>query len=215
MSELLERYTVENFGLVIAILPIHFMVMISPGPNFILLSTTALSVGRATAVKAAFGIAFGSLLWMTAAAFGISIILETLPVLGVLLKITGGFYLIYLGVRLLRSNGMAGPLKRKHSNKAAINGFKRGLLVNLTSPKSAAYFGSIFAAFLTDQIASWVIAVLVGCLFLMSILWHVSLAVAFSWDFIRRPYVRFSRVIDRIAGAVLVLLGIRLLSDAR
>ena len=110
---------------------------------------------------------------------------------------------------------MADPSKRENSDKAAINGFKRGLLVNLTSPKSAAYFGSIFAAFLTDQIATWAIAALIGCLFLMSILWHVSLAVAFSWNFIRRPYVRFSRVIDRIAGAVLVLLGIGLLSDSR
>ena len=88
-------------------------------------------------------------------------------------------------------------------------------LVNLTSPKSAAYFGSIFAAFLSDQIAIWVLAVLIGCLFLMSILCHVSLALAFSWDFIRAPYIRFSKVIDRMAGALLVVFGIRLLSDAR
>ena len=66
----------ENFGIVIAILPIHFMVMISPGPNFILLSTTALSVGRATAVKSAFGIAVGSLIWMTSPAQNRQLILE-------------------------------------------------------------------------------------------------------------------------------------------
>lgn len=205
----------EHFGFVLAILPIHLMVMISPGPNFILLSTTALSVGRPTAVRAALGIAVGSLIWMTAAALGVSIILETLPVLGLLLKLAGGLYLIYLGIKLLRSNRMDMATKPQNSEDASINGFGRGLMVNLTSPKSAAYFGSIFAAFLSDQTAIWVLAVLIGCLFLMSILWHVSLALAFSWDFIRVPYIRFSKVIDRVAGALLVVFGIRLLSDAR
>ena len=191
------------------------MVMISPGPNFILLSTMALSIGRPTAVRAALGIAIGSLIWMTAAALGVSIIFETLPVLGLLLKIAGGLYLIYLGVKLLRSKGMTASTAPQNSDDVAINGFGRGLLVNLTSPKSAAYFGSIFAAFFSDQIAVWVLTVLIGCLFLMSILWHVSLALAFSWDVVRVPYIRFSRLIDRIAGTLLVIFGLRLLAASR
>lgn len=205
----------EHFALILAILPVHFMVMISPGPNFILLSTTALSVGRATAVQAAFGIATGSLIWMSAAALGVSVILETLPVLGQLLKIAGGIYLIYLGFRLLRSMGMAQSSTKPSPGATAVHGFGRGLLVNLTNPKSAAYFGSIFAAILTDQIPTWVVVASIGCFFLTSILWHGMLAVAFSWEKIHGPYIRYSRIIDRIAGAVLILLGFRLLSDSR
>ena len=211
----LARLRMEHLVLVLAILPVHFMVMMSPGPNAILLSTTALSVGRASAVRTAFGIATGSLIWMSAAALGVSVIFETLLVLGWLLKIAGGFYLIYLGFRLLSSIGLPQSTMKPNSGTVAVYGFRRGLLVNLTNPKSATYFGSIFAVFLTVQIPSWVVATVIGCFFLTSILWHCTLAVTISWDKIRGPYIRFSRIIDRIAGAVLILLGIRLFSDSR
>lgn len=121
----------EHFALVIAILPVYFMVMMSPGPNFILLSAIALSVDRATAVSAALGIATGSLIWMSAAALGISVILETLPVLGWLLRIAGGVYLIYLGFRLLISSGMAQSSTKPISGAITVHGFRRGLLVLL------------------------------------------------------------------------------------
>mgnify|MGYP001793563557 CR=1 FL=1 len=137
----------EHFGFVLAILPVHLMVMISPGPNFILLSTTALSVGRPTAVRAALGIAVGSLIWMTAAALGVSIILETLPVLGLLLKVAGGLYLIYLGIKLLSSNGMTAVTDPQNSEDVTINGFGRGLFGQPYKSKISSILWQYFCSF--------------------------------------------------------------------
>ncbi|MEO0910217.1 MAG: LysE family translocator, partial [Pseudomonadota bacterium] len=119
----------EYLTAILLLLPVHFAVMVSPGPNFVLLSTTALMVNRATAVQAAFGIAVGSLIWMVAAALGISVILETLPVLGWVLKIVGGVYLIYLGIKLWRSAAKKTDDEISVPNSSVNKGFRRGLLV--------------------------------------------------------------------------------------
>ncbi|MEM8652591.1 MAG: LysE family transporter [Pseudomonadota bacterium] len=205
----------EYLTAILLLLPVHFAVMVSPGPNFVLLSTTALMVDRATAVQAAFGIATGSLIWMIAAALGISVILETLPVLGWVLKIVGGVYLIYLGIKLWRSAAKKTDDVISEPNSSVIKGFRRGLLVNLTSPKSAAYFGSIFAAFLSNNMPIWVIVLLISAFFMVSIAWHVALAVVFSTETVRKPYTRFSSLINRVSGSVLILFGGRLISDVR
>lgn len=167
------------------------------------------------AMKSALGIAVGSLIWMIAAAMGVSIVLEAIPMLGQFLKVAGGLYLIFLGIKLIRSKGILVSEMHKRPEGLLMRGFARGLVVNLTSPKSAAYFGSIFAAFLTDQIEIWVLAAFILCLFLVSILWHVFLALAFSWDFVRKPYRHFSSVINHVAGGFLVLFGFRLIFDTR
>ncbi|MEO0911269.1 MAG: LysE family transporter, partial [Pseudomonadota bacterium] len=100
-------------------------------------------------------------------------------------------------------------------NSSVNKGFRRGLLVNLTSPKSAAYFGSIFAAFLSNNMPIWVISLLISAFFMVSIAWHVALAVVFSTETVRKPYTRFSRLINRVSGSVLILFGGRLISDVR
>ncbi len=205
----------DNLASILLLLPIHFAVMVSPGPNFVLLSTMALSINRLAAVQAAFGVAVGSLIWMVAAALGISAILQALPALGLVLKVIGGTYLIYLGIKLWRSKGAPKGSARPSLRTPTSSGFKRGLFVNLTSPKSAAYFGSIFATFLSDSMPFWMLGALIGCFFLISIAWHVTLAVLFSTETIRTPYIRFSKVINRVAGSFLIIFGVRMIGDVR
>lgn len=197
------------------ILPIHFAVMFSPGPNFVLLSTMALSINRMAAVQAAFGVAVGSLIWMVAAALGVSAILQALPMLGLALKVVGGAYLIFLGIKLWRSAGADSKSPQPSSQQPRGGSFKRGLFVNLTSPKSAAYFGSIFATFLSDSMPFWMLGALIGCFFLISIAWHVTLAVVFSTATVRSPYIRFSKAMNRVAGTFLVIFGARMIGDVR
>lgn len=205
----------EHIASLILILPVHYAVMVSPGPNFVLLSTMALSISRLAAVQAAFGVAVGSLIWMIAAALGISALLLALPALGTALKVLGGAYLIYLGIKLWRSKGAPTGSARTTSPLSTISSFKRGLFVNLTSPKSAAYFGSIFATFLSDSMPFWFLGALIGGLFLTSIAWHVTLAVLFSTQAVRAPYIRFSKIINRVAGLLLIIFGVRMIGDAR
>ncbi len=167
-------------------------------------------MSRQHALFTATGIATGSLAWATAAALGVASILETLPLLGLALKLSGIAYLIYLGITLLRSKGIqpsARPGKRATRRMA---GFWRGFLVNMTNPKSAAYYASVFAAFLTPEMPAWVLVVLVGAIALMSLIWHSLIAIGFSASRVQARYITVSQYVDRLCGGVLIYLGLHL-----
>lgn len=202
-------------ALILAILFVDLLALVSPGPNFILVSSTAVSASRRAAIWTGTGIATGSLIWAGGAALGIVAIFEALPWLGYALKVAGVCYLLYLGVRLLLSKGFQPGQTDRQQAASAGRGFLRGLLINLTNPKSAAYYASVFAAFLTPAMPAWVLTVLVLAIWLMSLSWHWTLAVGFSMDRVRRPYIRASRLIDRLCGGFLILLGLRLAWENR
>jgi RhtB (resistance to homoserine/threonine) family protein len=205
----------EYAPIIAAILFVDLVALISPGPNFILITSSAVSKSRSHAVSTAFGIATGSFVWAAAAALGIASVLEALPILALALKIIGSAYLIYLGIKLLRSRGLEVPSGPNRPAETGAKGFWRGFLVNMTNPKSAAYYASVFAAFLTPDIPVWVLIVLIGAIASMSLAWHVLLAIGFSATRVKTRYVALSKSIDRFCGAVLVLLGLRLAWDSQ
>ena len=146
---------------------------------------------------------------------GIVSVFEVFPILGLILKGVGVAYLMFLGVKLLRSDGFQPTERLDQRIEIGATGYWRGLLVNMTNPKSAAYYASVFAAFLTPDMPAWVLIVLVSAIALMSLAWHVSLAVGFSAAPIQARYILVSKYVDRLCGAFLVLLGLRLAWDTR
>lgn len=205
----------EYLAVIAAILLVDLLALVSPGPNFVLVSSAAVAQSRKHALWTAGGIATGSLTWAAAAALGIVSVFEVFPLLGLLLKVVGVAYLIYLGVTLLRSKGFQPTQERDPQTKGGAKGFWRGFMVNMTNPKSAAYYASVFAAFLTPEMPVWVLIVLVNSIAVMSLAWHVVLAIGLSTAPIKARYISVAKYVDRLCGGVLVLLGLRLAWDVR
>ncbi|MEO1283926.1 MAG: LysE family transporter [Pseudomonadota bacterium] len=205
----------EYSAIIVAILFVDLLALVSPGPNFVLVSSAAVAQSRRHAIWTACGIATGSFAWAAAAVLGIVSIFEVFPVLGLVLKVAGVAYLIYLGVTLLRSQGFQAAEGPNSKADGAAKGFWRGLLVNMINPKSAAYYASVFAAFLTPEMPNWVLFVLASAIALMSLTWHVVLAVGLSAAPIKAKFVSVSKYVDWLCGGLLVLLGLRLAWDTR
>lgn len=210
-----KGFFMEYLGLILAILLIDFLALISPGPNFVLVTTAAVRQSRKHAVWTGCGIATGSLVWASAAALGIASVFEVFPILGLILKVLGVAYLIYLGIKLLRSQGFHRVEGQDHKIRGGSSNFWRGCLVNMTNPKSAAYYASVFAAFLTPEMPGWVLLALVIAITVMSLMWHVLLAVGFSAAPIQTRYITVSKYVDRLCGGLLVFLGLRLAWDTQ
>jgi RhtB (resistance to homoserine/threonine) family protein len=188
----------------------------SPGPSFVLVVRTAVAQSRRDGLATALGMGVGGVIFAGLALAGLQTVLAQAAWLYIGLKIAGGLYLVYLGVMLWRAAkqplemGAAGETASGRPGKS----FLLGLATQVSNPKAAVFYGSIFAALLPQQSELWLILALPPLVFAVEAGWYIIVALLFSSTRPRGVYLHSKRWIDRAAGAVLGALGLRLVFEA-
>ena len=104
------------------------------------------------------------------------------------------------------------PTATESSNQDRLSAaYVRGLLTNLSNPKSVVYFGSIFALFISPGTPLWVEATAVGIVLFDTVLWYGAVAALFSSAAVQRFYALVRRPVNRVAGAAMIGFGGRLM----
>ena len=200
-----------------SVLVVHVLAMVSPGPNVLIVTRTAASQTRRAGVCAALGIAAGAGLLSSAALLGLSVLLARFAWLHHGLKLIGGGYLVFLGIRLWRAadSRLAPAFPERTVLHTDSQAFRLGLLTNLTNPKALLFYSSVFAALLAPDSPPWLKLAAVGVIIVDSTGFHVALACLFSTPRAQAGYQRIKPRVDRIAGAALAVLGLRLMLPPR
>lgn len=189
---------------------------VSPGPSFVMVARTAVGAGRVNGLAAAVGMGIGGVVFAVAALVGLQAVLVSVPALYVAFKIGGGIYLLYLGVLIWR--GAKQPLTAQAAPGEGGSGPLRSLLLGLgtqlSNPKAAIVYASVFAAFLPNGAALAVGIAITALVFVIETVWYGLVAVMLSAAQPRRTYLRFKAWIDRAAGGVMAALGLKLASSA-
>ncbi|VTU39831.1 LysE family translocator [Variovorax sp. PBL-E5] len=194
--------------------------VVSPGPSFVMVARTAVSLSRTEGVAAAIGMGIGGASFAIAALAGLQGLLLAIPQLYVLLKAAGGLYLAWLGVRIWL--GAKQPLALATAQHAAsAEGhphFSRALLAGLatqiSNPKTAIVYASVFAAFLPPASGLGFGIAVVAVVSLLETSWYTLVALALSARGPQQTYLRYKAWVDRAAGAVMVSLGLKLVASA-
>jgi len=189
--------------------------VVSPGPSFVLVARISVAISRRDGVAAAIGMGVGGVIFASLALLGLQAVLISLPWLYTAVRLLGGMYLLYLAVMLWRGAGEPIALPDAGAPAAAAGrSFWLGLSTQLSNPKTTMVYASVFAALLPADFPLWLFAVLPPLVFLLEAGWYAIVAVAFSTARPRAAYLRAKGWIDRLAGAVIGALGLRLLYDA-
>jgi RhtB (resistance to homoserine/threonine) family protein len=189
----------------------------SPGPSFVLVSRTAVTSSRPAGLAAAVGMGLGGAVFGSLALLGLSALLAKVHWLYVFLKLLGGAYLIYLAVMIWRSapKPLAAPGDQiSSSGKNLYKPFLSALLVQLSNPKTAVVYGSIFAAFLPTRPELWLLLILPPLIFAIETFWYAVVALVFSAKRPHAMYLRSKTWVDRAASLVMGILGYRLIADS-
>jgi RhtB (resistance to homoserine/threonine) family protein len=204
-----------------AFVGISLLVIIAPGPDTALVTKNAVLHGRSAALGTSLGVNAGLLIWTGAAAFGVAAVVRESAVAFTVLKLIGAVYMVWLGVQALRA-------ARRHSahepigsadlggRVRALHGFRQGLFSNLANPKIAVFFTSLLPQFVSSRDPVLLPFFLLGGLFvLMTLTWlcGYALVAAKISDVLTRPAIKAA--LDRVTGAVLVGLGVRLALERR
>jgi len=185
---------------------------ISPGPSFLLVARISLSQSRAHGLASALGMGMGGMILATLAVIGLQALFMQVDWLYMAFKIGGGAYLVYLGFLLWR--GARQPLAAAAANPSrsgVCRTFLLALATQLSNPKTVIFYSSVFAALLPAAPSTGTMILLPALLFLVEGGWYAAVALAFSTSKPRAAYLSAKGWIDRIAGAVMAGLGLRLI----
>ena len=192
---------------------IQLLAVISPGPSFLITARTAVAHSRLDGFKVALGLGAGTVIWSSAALLGLNAVFHAVPMLFMGMKIAGALFLLYIAFMIFRHAAV--PLKIEGGADAVGNPFVRGFLTQITNPKVAVFFGSIFIAMLPANVPLWMTLALIFIVSFNEVWWYTVVALFFGSGPVRRFYLKAKVWIDRITGLFLGGLGLRLLWSAR
>lgn len=206
----------HEFAVLISILGVFLLGAISPGPSFVVVSRIAISRSRTDGVMAAIGMGIGGFVFAAIAVAGLTAILLQVEWLNIALRLAGGAYLLWLGINIWRAAPEPLEVSETTSERQSTlwTSLLRALLVQLSNPKTAIFYASMFAALLPSPTPSWMYFTLPPMLFLIEFGWYTVVAVGFSSRTPRAAYLRSKIWIDRTAGAVVGALSTKLMVDS-
>lgn len=113
--------------------------LIVPGPAVLYIVGRSLNHGRRAGVHSVLGICTGTLFHVVAAALGLTAVLRASPIAFSAIRYAGAVYLVWLGVRALRS-GEPSIESEPVPDDGPLQIFRQGVLVNVLNPKTALFF---------------------------------------------------------------------------
>jgi threonine/homoserine/homoserine lactone efflux protein len=189
--------------------------VVSPGPSFLMVARTAAAASRPDGLRAALGMGLGGLCFGAIALAGLQAVFLAVPSLYVGLKLAGGAYLCYLGCRIFMAAKT--PLMVADSTAEPAPRWRYlvlGWTTQLSNPKTAIVYASVFAAFLPPHFSVAFSMLLLVAVFAIEAGWYALVALALSAGGPRRVYLRAKTGLDRAAGCVMTALGVKLLASA-
>ncbi|MCU1491938.1 MAG: Lysine exporter protein [Acidimicrobiaceae bacterium] len=191
-------------------LPAAVLVVLLPGPDTMVVLRNLVRGGRRVAALTVGGVLSGLAVWVVTAALGVSAVLRTSHDGYLALRIVGATYLIYLGIRSLRSRGevtdeSAVPIRSFRS------GYPAGLLTDLLNPKVGVFFVTFLPGFVPHGDPVGPVSLLFGAIFVLLTAAYFTVLLTASGPITRwLATTRIRRRIERCTGVVLVGFGIRL-----
>lgn len=203
-SELLTLATIGGF---------QMLAVISPGPSFLITARTAVASSRIDGIKVALGLGAGTVIWSSAALLGLKAVFQAVPLLFMVMKIGGALFLLWIAFQIFRHAAV--PLALDRDDGASRRSpFMQGFFCQISNPKVAVFFGSIFVALLPAQVPPWMVAALIAMVSLNEVWWYSAVSLFFGAGPVRQFYLKAKKWIDRVTGLFLGALGLKLLWGA-
>lgn len=182
----------------------HFVALLSPGPDFFLLTGYAIRYRVAGSIGIVTGIATGNALYILLAIIGWSELRE-MPNLFVAIELAGAVYLLWIGSRLCRSQPEGMVLNAVTVQRPSVPAqFLLGLASSLLNPKNALFYLALMTALLGADVTIlqqsmcgiWMVSVV--------FIWNLLVVSSIGLPTIQYHLKRRIYLFERAAGAILI-----------
>lgn len=201
-----------------SLMAIFAFAIVSPGADLAMVMRQSLIHGRREAIITSFGIGTALMFHVTYTILGLGLIISQSIYLFNIVKWCGVAYLLYIGIKALRAgksdltvqpNADMGERKQQ----SVVKSFLLGFAANALNPKPVFFFLSIFSTVVSVHTPMAVKfgygLVMASCL----ILWFVGVSLFMTTPKMRAAFSKASQWIDRVSGAVFIVLGLKLATE--
>lgn len=197
----------------LTIMSLQILAVISPGPDFAVVTRNSIVHSRKIGIATTFGIAAGVLFHVSYLVLGFSVIAAVISKILVFIKAAGCLYLGYIGWKGIRSYSPSGAQGKSESARSrsvtARSAFFNGFLTNILNPKAILFLLSLFTVAIHKDTPHSVL-VLAGVLIVaITFLWFFLVAISFSGA-LRNHLLKYSHWIDRVTGGFLLFISTKI-----
>ncbi len=179
-----------------------------PGSAVMAVIARALSDGFLATTPHILGNVIGNWLYLLASIYGLLWIAEQMGEAFLIVKLLGGAYLVYLGVKLWRSDGEISTIRKRRPKNLMAN-FLTGLMITLSNPKAILFYIAILPAIMdlrTISFAALLPVALINGLVVMMIIGSYSALAAKVRQFFTNA--KSIRKLNKGAGGVMITAGV-------
>jgi len=198
----------------VAVFAIFIPALMLPGPDFVAVVRSSMAKGAGSGFLTTLGVTLGLGFYASLSLLGLSAILIEFQWLAWAVRVCGGLYLVYLGLKLIFTKPATIDIGEPDLRRQG-NAFVFGFLVTLTNPKAIVLFTSVFATAVTDTMPLWGMVAMIALVMASSLVWYTIVCLFMS----SRPVIsRFQGArhwIERAAGFCFVAIGGKLVADSR
>ncbi|EPN4479536.1 LysE family translocator [Vibrio cholerae] len=199
----------------------HFLALLSPGPDFVLVVKSAIRNKGKNAIGIAVGIALANAVYIGLCLVGVGSILAASVSIMIALKIVGGLFLIYLAIQALKARRSSYETFEVSESESAsthsgtfhyelVTGFMSGIL----NPKNLLFYLSLFTVVLTNDVSFSFKLGLGIWMTLVVFFWDAAIIFLLSTNKVRSRFTKLAFYIDKVTGAILGLIGFTIVKSA-
>lgn len=193
---------------------ITILAVISPGPDFVMVSRNSLAFSRQAGMLTATGIGIGVLVHVAYTIVGVGFLLQNSPSLFFCFKMAGAAYLVWMGGTMLFSKGQTTVQTPADCVSTNIAALRMGILTNALNPKTSVFILSLFMQVVQPGSDLPKLMFYGAFISMTHIVWFLLVAYFLSAECVRDKVFKARKWIDRCFGSLLVCFGIALATMA-
>ena len=191
---------------------------VSPGPDIAFILGQTVRGGQRAGFAAMFGIWTGAFGHVLMAAAGLSVILATSALAFSIVKWVGAVYLIWLGIKALRSHGGSFVSQKMNAPSRYASIYRQGALVGLLNPKVAVFFLAFLPQFVVTGAGPIWAQLFIHGILIIAVAAFIEPPLVIAGEKLTTKLRNTERVglwLDRALGSIFIMLGLRLAVQER
>lgn len=198
---------------------VHFLAVISPGPDFAMVTRNSLVYSTKVGIYTSLGLALGMMVHVAYSLLGIGLLISQSVLLFTIIKYIGAGYLIYIGYKSIKTKPQTGASSKEiQSTDKSLSvraSVWTGFLTNVLNPKATLFMLALFTQVISPATPK-MIQILYGLeMVVATFVWFSLVSLFFSNRQVKTRMQKYQHYVEKVTGGVLIALGIKVALTSR